>query len=124
MLKASWTVSVEPHRKLLRLTITGFFLPDDITAFVQAVSGGIAQLRPFCGGEAHVTICDTRGVHIQSQEAVAAFSDMLAHPAARSRRLAYVSDTALAQIQIRRLTARDDAAYFHDIASAEQWLLA
>lgn len=122
MISASWIVTVEPRRKLLRLAITGFFTPPDVLAFAQEVSVGIAKLRPYLGGQAHLTLCDTRGVQIQSQEAVRSFSDMLAHPAARSRRLAYVVDAALAQIQIKRLTDRVDAAYFRDLESAETWL--
>lgn len=122
MLSASWTVTVEPRRKLLRLAITGFFTPSNVLAFAQEVSVGIATLRPYLDGQGHVTLCDTRGVQIQSQEAVRSFSDMLAHPAARSRRLAYVVDAALAQIQIKRLTDRVDAAYFRDLESAETWL--
>jgi len=122
MLSVSWTVTVEPRRKLLRLAITGFFTPSNVLAFAQEVSVGIATLQPYLRGQGHVTLCDTRGVQIQSQEVVRSFSDMLAHPAARSRRLAYVVDAALAQIQIKRLTDRVDAAYFRDLESAETWL--
>jgi len=73
-------------------------------------------------GEAHVTLCDPRGVQIQSQEAVVAFADMLAHPAARSRRLAYVVNATLVRMQLKRLTMRNDAAYFPDPVAAEVWL--
>jgi len=122
MRKATWSVTSDPARKLLHMTIAGFFTPDDVAGFQSAVASEIGRLRPFLRGEAHVTLCDTRGVQIQSQEAVAAFADMLAHPAARSRRLAYVVDATLARMQIKRLTARDDAAYFPDAAAAEAWL--
>lgn len=124
MAAATWTVSIEPHRRLLRLGITGFFTPADVANFSREVAAQIARLRPIPNGAAHVTLCDTRGVQIQSQEVVTAFADMLAHPVARSRKLAYVIDATLARMQIRRLTARDDARYFDTVIAAEAWLFA
>lgn len=105
------------------MKIAGFFEPSDVAAFAQAVAGEIACLRPSLAGRPHVSICDARGVQIQSKEAVAAFADMLAHPAARSRRLAFIVDATLARMQIKRLTARDESsAYFTDDAGAEAWV--
>jgi hypothetical protein len=122
MLKATWSVSSESDRRLLKLAIGGFFTPDDVAVFQKAVSAEIVRLRSTLAGAPHVTLCDTRGVQIQSQAAVAAFTEMLANPAARSRRLAYVVDATLARMQIKRLTARADAAFFQDPAAAEAWL--
>ena len=122
MRKATWSVTSDPALKPLRMTIAGFFPPDDIAGFQRAVATDIGRLRPFLRGGAHVALWDTRGVQIQSQEGVAAFADMLVHPAARSHRLAYVAGATLARMQIKRLTARDDAAYFPDPAAAEVWL--
>jgi len=65
MQKATWSVTSEPERKLLRMTIAGFFTPDDVAGFQHAVASEIGRLRPFLRGESHVTLCDTRGVQIQ-----------------------------------------------------------
>ncbi|WP_242416754.1 hypothetical protein [Sphingomonas panni] len=121
-MQASWTVSIEPSRLLLRMAITGFFTVDDVHGFAADITRNIARLRPFLHGVQHISICDTRGVEIQSQDAVAAFAEMLENPVARSRRLAYIADAALARIQIRRLTARDNAAFFATMAEAEAWV--
>ncbi|KQN25712.1 hypothetical protein ASE86_05765 [Sphingomonas sp. Leaf33] len=72
----------------------------------------------------HVSVCDASGIVIQSQAAVAAFSAMLRNPTARSRRLAFVSDSALARIQIRRLSGREDIAFFDTVEQAEAWATA
>lgn len=124
MTKASWNVEVELDRRLLKLAIRGFFTVDDVAAFATAVRAAIVRLRPSLAGRPHVTICDTRGVQIQSAGAGAAFETMLANPEARSRRLAYVIDAALAQMQIKRITAREDAAYFRTYEEAEAWVFA
>jgi hypothetical protein len=101
------------------MKISGFFTVDDVAAFAATVAAEIAVLKRQAGAAPHVTLCDTRGVQIQSQDAVAAFTAMLDNPAARSRRLAYVVDAALARMQIRRLTERSDAGYFDTVEAAE-----
>lgn len=123
-MKASWIVAAEPQRNCLRMKISGFFTVDDVAAFAATVAAEIAVLKRQAGALPHVTLCDTRGVQIQSQDAVAAFTAMLDNPAARSRRLAYVVDAALARMQIRRLTERSDAGYFDTVEAAEAWLFA
>lgn len=122
MAKATWSVTIEPNQKLLRLAITGSFSGADVLAFRQDVAGAIAKLLSYLHGDDHVSICDARGAQIQAKEATAAFSGMLSHPAARSRKLAYVVDSALAQMQIRRLTGRSDVRFFHTVEDAEAWI--
>ena len=70
-----------------------------------------------------MTLNDLRQLKIQPQEVVTAFRDMLAAPAYRSRRLAFVCGPTLARNQLSRALGARDAAFFDDPVSAEAWLL-
>ena len=111
---------VEPHRDLVRITLAGFFTPADVAAFVKARNAAYAQLT--CSPGQHVTLTDVTEMKVQPQDAVAAFSDMLAAPEHRSRRLAFVVASTLARSQMTRVAASRAARFFTDEAEAEAWL--
>lgn len=113
---------VEPQRDLVRITLAGFFTPDDVARFVAGRDAAHRQLR--CAANAHNTLVDMRAMEIQAQETVAAFQQVLADPRTRSRRLAFVVARSLARMQIRRAADARDAAYFTTIEEAEAWLTA
>jgi hypothetical protein len=118
---ASYTFRVEPWRDLVRIEMAGLFTPADIHAFLKARQRAHAQLR--CGPNQHLTINDLRGMKIQSQEAVACFRELLADPACRSRRLAFVAAPTLARSQLMRALDGRDARCFDNPEEAEAWLL-
>ncbi|MEG8041203.1 STAS/SEC14 domain-containing protein [Sphingomonas sp. LR60] len=111
---------VEPHRDLVRITLAGFFTPDDVERFVAARDAAHRQLR--CGPNAHVTLVDMRAMQIQSQETVTAFQQVLADPRHTSRRLAFVVARSLARLQIKRAASEREAAYFTAVDEAEAWV--
>lgn len=121
-MSATFSVACDPDRDLIRITMAGLFTSSDIAAFLAARREAHAQLR--CGPNQHLTLNDLRGMKIQPQQAVAAFQHMLADPAYRSRRLAFIVAPTLARGQLARaLSGRADAALFEDPAEAEAWLL-
>lgn len=121
-MSATFSIVCEPDRDLIRISMAGLFAPSDIAAFLAARREAHAELR--CAPNAHLTLNDVRGMKIQPQQAVAAFQDMLADSAYRSRRLAFVVAPTLARGQLARaLAGRHDAALFEDPAEAEAWLL-
>lgn len=121
-MSATFTVTCDPDRDLISISMTGFFTPPEITAFLAARRAAHAELT--CGPNAHLTLNDVRGMKIQPQRAVRTFQDMLADPAFRSRRLAFVVAPTLARGQLARaLAGRPEAALFEDPAEAEAWLL-
>ncbi|MDO6414321.1 hypothetical protein Q4F19_07995 [Sphingomonas sp. BIUV-7] len=75
-----------------------------------------------CLPNQHLTICDIRGMAIQSQEAVGRFSQLVGTEKVRSRKLAFVTTKSLARIQARRLTDRREVEFFDTIVAAEVWL--
>lgn len=101
--------------------MAGLFTPADLDAFLEARRHAHAALR--CGPNQHLTINDLRGMKIQSQETVAYFRELLADPAYRSRRLAFVAAPTLARSQLMRALDGRDARCFDDPVEAEAWLL-
>ena len=121
-MSATFSITAEADRDLVRISMGGFFTPEDIGRFVEARRRAHAQLR--CGPNRHLTLNDVRGMKIQPRESVEAFQAMLADPAYRSRKLAFVVGATLARMQLERaLSGRRDTAFFEDPAEAEAWLL-
>jgi hypothetical protein len=102
--------------------MSGFFNPDDIQAFCDARAAEHGRLT--CGPNQHVTLSDLRAMKVQAQDMVAAFQDLLADPAYRSRKLAFVIDRTLARSQLMRALNGRTAKCFENRAEAEQWLFA
>jgi hypothetical protein len=119
---AHFTVRAEPSRDLIRITMSGFFNPDDIQAFCDARAAEHARLT--CGPNQHVTLNDLRAMKVQAQDVVAAFQNLLADPAYRSRKLAFIVDRTLARSQLMRALNGRTAKCFENRVDAEQWLFA
>ena len=120
-MNASFSFKIDRAYGLVRIRMAGLFTPADIAAFLEARRRAHAELG--CAPNQHMTLNDLSGMKIQSQEGVAAFRDMLADPAYRSRRLAFVAGRTLARSQLSRaLDGRDNARFFDSVAEAEAWL--
>ncbi len=119
---AHFTVRAEPSRDLIRITMSGFFAPDDIQAFFDARAAEHRRLT--CGPNQHLTLNDLTGMKVQAQDVVGAFQSLLADPAYRSRKLAFVVDRTLARSQLMRALNGRDAKCFENRVTAEQWLFA
>ena len=119
-MSASYVVTADPDRDVLRITLSGFFDPADVRAFDQARLAAHRRLR--CGANRHRTLIDVRDMKLQAQAVFEAFRLMIADPATRARRLAFVTGDAAIRLQVRRIVQRDDVRCFADIAAAERWL--
>lgn len=113
---------VDPKRKLLRVTMSGFFDAPQIMRMAQAVVTTFRQ-HGFAPDEL-LTLVDIRQMDIQSQDAVQQFQDLLSTEDTRSRRLAFIVARSLARLQIKRAASHREAEYFEDEASAEAWIAA
>lgn len=114
------TIRIVPERALIRLTMGGFYEPDEVPALARAMAEAVAALD--CAPNQHLTLADIRDMAIQSQKAVGAFMGLVGSEGVRSRKLAFVTSRSLARMQARRLTSRPDVEYFDDVESAEAWL--
>ena len=119
-MSAEFTIEAEPSRDLIRIRMSGFFELEHIERFLAARR--IAHRDLTCGPNRHVTLNDIRDMKIQSQEIVEAFRAMLADPAYRSRRLAFIVSPTLARTQLMRTVTGRNARIFEDFWSAEAWL--
>jgi hypothetical protein len=118
---AQFTVTADPARDLIRIKMSGFFTPADIEAFYAARAAEHAKLT--CGRNSHLTLNDLTEMKVQAQDVVAAFQSLLADPAYRSRRLAFVVSRTLARSQLTRALDSRTARCFEDAATAQAWLL-
>lgn len=120
----TFTFVVEPHRNLIRTTMTGFFDAQVFDRYLVARAAAFRELR--CGPNQHLSLSDVREMKIQSAEIVAAFATMLAEPTYRSKRLGFIVATTLARIQLRRALgdrAGKGVEFFVDADEAEHWVL-
>jgi len=121
-MSADFAIDVDAARDLVRIRMSGFFTTEDIDAFLAARAVAHTQLR--CGPNQHLTLNDLSDMKIQSQDSVEMFRAMLADPAYRSRRLAFVIGRTLARTQLQRALDRRTARCFDDSWAAEAWLFA
>jgi hypothetical protein len=119
-MSAEFSIDVEPERDLVRIAMSGFFTPTDIADFLETRRVAHAKLR--CPRNWHLTVNDLRGMKIQPQDSVAGFQALLADPAYRSRRLAFVIGPTLARSQLSRALSGRDARCFGTVVEAEAWL--
>lgn len=121
-MRGKYTIEAEPAHDLVRMTLTGFFDIETIEAFGAARYPVIARLG--CARNQHIVLLDISGCSLQSQEAVAAFQQVLGEGDIRSRKLAVVTGSSLAWMQARRILNRDELACFETEPEAMRWLLA
>lgn len=121
-MEATFSIVNDVPRGLMRITMAGFFEPDDITRFAAARERALAALRTRPNEQ--VTLVDIRAMDIQAAHSVAAFQQLLADPRTVSRRIAFVVGRSLAAMQIRRAARDHDTRYFSELDEAEDWLLA
>jgi hypothetical protein len=119
---ATFSFDVDPARDLVQITMAGFFTPADIIAFRAEQDSEHRKLT--CAPNHHLTINDITGMKVQSQEMVASFQAVLANPAHRSRRLAFIVSRTLARSQVMRALNGRHARCFENRAEAEAWLFA
>lgn len=118
---ATFSVSADPSRNLIRIALSGFLTPEVTRRFLEARAEAHRRLR--CAPNQHATVADLRGMAIQSQQIVERFGGVLGDPVYRSRRLALVTPSTLARMQVYRAAGNRDARFFTDPGEAEAWAL-
>ncbi|MDB5678478.1 hypothetical protein [Sphingomonas bacterium] len=119
-MQATQTIRVDPHRKLVAITLTGFF---DVAGATQLAIDAKAAIDSLAGPRnQHLTLIDFSDCKTQSQDVVAAFQRALGNPLYAARRLAFITGSSLSRIQARRVLNRDTARWFDNRREAEAWL--
>lgn len=120
---ATFSISVDPARDLVRMAVHGFFTPESVRQFFE--ERGLAHRKLRCGPGQHLTLVDLSRFAVQAQDTTTHFSAVLADPVFRSRKLAFVTASALTRIQLlRTLGSSSQAGVFDDMVEAEAWLFA
>jgi hypothetical protein len=112
-------VSVDPPRGFTRVILEGFLEPQEIAEFANEFRTAKTSI-PF-GPERHLTLIDISEFKIQAQSVADGFAAMLADPAIRSRRLAFIVGDSPVRMQLRRML-HENARIFDDELTAEAWL--
>jgi hypothetical protein len=115
-----FSISVDPATAFVRIKLSGFFTLDDVSAFAAEQLATYAILAADKGR--HRTLCDVSDCKIQLQDVVEAFRQLLTNQDLMSARMAFVTGSSPAKMQIRRLITRDSCRFFETAAEAEQWL--
>lgn len=119
-----FSFEVDSRRNLVRFVLTGLFMPEDVSAFLEARRKAHAKLT--CAPGQHVTLTDLRAIKILPQETVGAWAAHLTDPQTRVRRLAFLVGPTLVRSQLMRALAGRDSRRtrcFTDHAEAEAWLM-
>lgn len=118
-----FNVTVDLERGYFETEIHGFWSLDTLTEFGLAVAEAATRVR--ATGRTPVSLCDYTGAAIQSQEVIAAFTQMMENPVVRSRRVAMYTGGVLAKMQAVRATRdRPEFRFFTDKDEARAWLFA
>ncbi|RYF11175.1 MAG: hypothetical protein EOO77_19980 [Oxalobacteraceae bacterium] len=123
MTRAGFLIDPDVAREYVRIRLFGFFNVEDIECFEAELL--LVHQQMGCGHRGGpLTVTDVTDMSIQSQEVVRRWGEFLANPAHRSRRLAFVTGSTLARMQLERASAGRGARVFTDGAEAERWLFA
>jgi hypothetical protein len=113
-----YSMRFDHERNLLDIRWAGLFTPDAVAAYAEDLARRFAA-EGFKPG--YLLRMDMSGSAVQTQEAVAAFRRSFDHfPAAR--RIAIVTPSALAKLQVRREMTQSYMRMFDTRAAAMAWL--
>ena len=118
----SFAITLEPARCLMRITLGGFFDLQHVAALENDKLDALIRLG--CRPNQHYTLVDVSACKLQPQDVFHAFQAAISDPRYMSRRIAFVTGGSLARMQVRRMLARNDAAFFDTVDAAEAWLFA
>jgi len=116
----TYVMNIEPQRCLLRITMSGFFGLSDVSALETDRRNALARLG--CARNTHYTLVDVSACKLQPQDVVRAFEGSLSDTRFMSRRIAFVTGSSLARMQVRRMIKREDSHFFDTVEAAEAWL--
>jgi hypothetical protein len=115
-----YEITTEPHRKLVRLKLTGMLTPEQVAQLYKEEHEAIEKMG--CRLGEHLCIVDLTSCPLQGQAVSEAFKLEIGS-SAKARRLALYIGSALGRMQARRIAReRDDVGLFELQEEAEAWL--
>lgn len=115
-----YTIAFDPGPKIIRIVLRGFWTPEIMTSYLDALDQfNAASCQHF--GIARLLV-DRRESPVQSAE-VHKVAEMRYGVVEANHRLAMVTESSLAQMQMRLGIQLEHMRFFTDPAEAEAWLL-
>lgn len=123
MTHPNFTILTDPGRKLIRITMRGFWDTAAITAYDTEIRTAAARMMAAgCRRDEMLALVDTRDLNAQAQDQVAAYKEQFSAHDRQPRRLATIVSSALLKRQIERI-ALPNQRIFEDEDEALHWLL-
>ena len=118
-----FVISADPARKLLRVTLQGFWDASTIEAYDKAIAAAGAHMAAAgCPLDQLLALVDTRGASAQSQDLIARYKDRFQDPRRHPHRLATVVSSALLKRQVERI-GLPNQRIFADERDALEWVM-
>jgi hypothetical protein len=116
-----YTIKTDKKAALISISIQGFWTVTEVRNFAAALGQQAAALRAL--GKDPALFYDYTDAVIQSQDVVAALSDLARAAPAQARKVAVYTEGLLARRQARRVAATSDKIrLFDERAAALEWL--
>jgi hypothetical protein len=115
-----YTIETDLRLKLLRITMSGFFDPEEVAIFTLDLRKAIAVVS---GGNAYSVLVDMRTCSLQSQAMVEAFQRFIEIRPHHAKRIALLAGKSVSRMQARRLLVDDRVRMFEDDADASNWAM-
>lgn len=117
-----FAIHVDWSRRIIRMTIRGYWDQPTLAAFTRALEAEEGRLRPEAGEFAY--LCDARALKIQSKDVGTLWTSFLTLRNPRGLRTAVVVSSALSRLQIERVAGTSNRRVFVELGEALDWLAA
>jgi hypothetical protein len=119
------SITLDRARNLVEVRLSGFFAPEDAAKAGEDVRAAIRSLG--AGAGQHLTLYDVGEVQIAPGPTMELLASIFGNPEYQplfAKRVAFVTPSALARLQLQRLRqARADIGIYDTRANALGWLL-
>ena len=117
---STYSIKIDADKKIVTAKLAGFFSPQEVAEFARDEQAAARSLG--CrSGEFGLLIC-THGGQAQAQDVIGAFQGLMHDLPLKAGRIAFVSESALLNLQLRRMIPADRARVFGDVEEATKWV--
>jgi len=114
-----YRITARPESNLIEIELGGLMTTDEVAAYIAELRRAFAAGRFRAG---YLILIDVDACTIQSQEMIAAMREHMG-TMPKARRIAMVTGSSLARMQVRRLMTQSYARIFENGEAAREWLL-
>ena len=121
--EANFTITMEPEKRLLRISIRGYWDETIVNAYDDKIrEAGALMVSAGCPRNRILTLVDARGANVQSQELLEEYRKRFNQAYRQPERSATVVSSVLFKLQVERV-ALPNQRIFQDLDGALEWLL-